>query len=526
MVEPLPSSGPPAIHYNSVSKNFGATTALADLSLDVLPGSIHAFVGENGAGKSTAIGIVAGVVPASAGDVKIFGNELRLGDPRASRAARVAAIFQELTIVPALSADANVFLGGQPTHSGFVLRAERRARYLELCDRLKVAPVASSTRAGDLSVADQQLLEIMRALATEARVFLFDEPTASLAVPEREALLSLLQQLRDGGVTIVLVSHNLDEVFSVADTISVFRNGRLVASAPTDEWERPELVRAMLGRSVSSRIVRVFESEGETIRKPRANTRRTRAEHAVLRVEDASIPGVISGISLEVSAGEIVGLGGLVGSGRTSFMRSLAGAAHAATGRLWIDGRERPWPRTIRAALSYGIAYVSEDRKHDGLLLSMTAASNIVMSDLESTTTAGFLNGRRLTSVAASAARASGFDETRLRSRARELSGGNQQKLLLARWMHRPLRLLLADEPTRGVDIGAKEGITETLEGLAAGGMAILFASSELEEVAAISDRVLVLREGHAVGELQANGRGQIRPIEILQAALGSSEGT
>jgi len=494
--------------------------------MSVRAGSVHALVGENGAGKSTALGILAGRIGPTSGRVDVFGEELKYGDPRASRRAGIVAIYQELTIVPALSVEANVFLGQTLSTGGFLSEREMRARYEALCARIGVKVMPAKTRAGSLSVADQQILEILRALVSEARVILFDEPTASLAVSEREALYRLINSLRAEGVTIVFVSHNLDEVLELADVITVFRDGELTVTEPREQFTKPILVRAMIGSAGDDRIVREMleDHEKEAARAVADASRTARLAQSVgkpplLAATGVTVPGAVEDLEIEVRAGEMVGVGGLVGSGRTTLLRALAGLEPTAQGRLFIDGVEVAWPKSVRQALRYGIALVPEDRKGQGLVPTMTSVDNIALSDFGKVATAGFLSPASIEKGTAPIAADFGFQKGRLRHRASELSGGNQQKLLLARWKHVTPRILLADEPTRGVDVGAKAEILQSLEEMARQGLGLIMVSSELEEVAVVSDRVYVLAEGLAVGVLDRTA-GEITTSDILHLAF------
>jgi rhamnose transport system ATP-binding protein len=487
-----------AVRFQIVRKQFGDTVAVKDVTLEVAAGSVHALVGENGAGKSTLLGMLAGRIAVTSGKIEVFGRMLQTGDVRASRAAGVVAIYQELTIVPNLSACANVFLGQTRSRLGFLSERLMHRRFDELCSRLGVTIPAHAV-AGVLSMADQQMVEIIRALQSQARILLLDEPTSALAPPEREALFKRICELRANGVTILLVSHNLDEVLAIADEISVCRDGRLVSTAPATAWTKASLVAAMLGHAISH----------NPRRRPRRDFDR------ILHAEAITVPGKIENISITMSRSEIVGLGGLVGSGRTTLLRALSGLEPEAAGRLFIDGEERELPASPSQALDLGIALIPEDRKQ-GLVLGMTAQENIVLADLGATASAGFISEQRLRNCAVNAIRGYEFDRRRLSGMAGSLSGGNQQKLLLARWRHRRPRILLADEPTRGIDIGAKEEILGNLRDLADDGLTILFVSSELEEVVAVSDRIQVLSAGRDAGCLNADASVS----DILSAAF------
>ncbi len=514
MTDPSPEAPTVAASYRGVSVDFGVTRALAELDLDIEAGTIHALVGENGAGKSTALGVLAGRVAATAGEVRLFSAPVPPLRPRESRRLGIAAIYQELTIAADLDAAANVFAGQELTRFGLLDTRLMRSRYEELAAQLGVPAVPPGVLAGTLSVADQQLLEIMRAMASDARVILFDEPTASLGLPERRALLDLMRRMRSEGRTIVFVSHNLDEVLDVADAVTVFRAGRLVSTRPRAGITKHDLVRSMLGEHADAALLRGLD--GATARTTDAAP--TSGE-PVLRVEGLSVPGAVDDIALEVRAGEVLGLGGLVGSGRTSVLRALAGLQPRATGRMWIDGTEVPWPRSVRRALSLGIALAPEERKTQGLVLEAPADVNVVMSNLRGVSTLGVLSDRRVREAARAAVVPFGFDPDRVAEIPARLSGGNQQKLLLARWKYSEPRVLLADEPTRGIDIGAKGDVLRALQEMASRGLAIILVSSELDELVAASDRVDVLAEGRLAGRLDRSGDG-ISVSAILDRAF------
>jgi ABC-type sugar transport system ATPase subunit len=505
-----------AISYRGVSKDYGATRALVDVDLDLPGGQVHALVGENGAGKSTCLSILAGRIAPTRGEVRVSERVLRCGDPRASRREGVIAIYQELTIVPALTAQANVFLGGPLARTGILNERAMRARYEDLCHEMGVVAAPDGVPAGSLSVAEQQLLEIMRALVADARVILFDEPTAALALHERDALLALIDRLRAAGVTVAFVSHNLDEVLKIADTVTVFRDGRIVARGPRSEWNKTRLVEEMLGTEAGQRLAHELLEDSDGI-EPRRNRP---SATPLLAVEDLTIPGVIEGIDLELHAGEIVGLGGLVGSGRTSILRALSGLEPEASGTLWVDGKKGGVPRSVRHAMRLGIALLPEDRKIQGLVPQLDAATNMVLPNLGAVSKLGVISRRRLTRAIEAVAPQVGFSSARAEESARNLSGGNQQKLLMARWCFRRPRILLADEPTRGIDIGAKAEIVDSLEAMAADGLGVIVVSSELEEVCAISHRIVVLTEGRVTGVLDRS-QGPITPTQIMSTAFG-----
>jgi len=494
-----------AIRCRKIEKTYGAIRALHPVDLDIREGTIHALVGQNGAGKSTLLGVLAGRTRATAGAVDVFGRSEPLGDPRTSRKAGIVAIYQELTIVPALSAVANVFLGQTLSIRGLLSEAAMRRRFLDLASRLDVR-IAPDAEARNLSVADQQILEILRAVHSDARIILFDEPTAALAPAERSALFRLMRDLRAGGHTMLFVSHNLDEVLDIADEVTVFRNGRLIATDAVAGWTKAKVVAAMLGEEVGD-IYHRRPGRGST------------DGGALLRAEAIAVPGAIDRIGLTLAPGEVVGIGGLVGSGRTTVLRALAGLEPTALGSLWLDGEKRAWPRTPNAARALGIALVPEDRKAQGLVLGMSAMENIALARLRDSTHYGLLSEERMRDGAERVSRLFRLDSARLRHPVHQLSGGNQQKALLARWRYCRPKVLLVDEPTRGIDIGAKGEILDCLRAFADDGIGVVIVSSELDEVVAVADRVLVLAEGRPVGHLDGR-RGEVSVANILNKAF------
>jgi rhamnose transport system ATP-binding protein len=496
-----------AIDARGLTKSFGGISALSGVDFTVRPGTVHALVGENGAGKSTALGAIAGRLAVDSGSVTIHGVDGTNASPRATRALGIAAIYQELTIIPSLTAMANVFLGQAVSHAGVLANRRMRERYAAACTRIGVS-IPATARAGDLSVADQQMLEIMRALESGARVVLLDEPTASLVQSERDVLLGLMRELRAQGVSMVLVSHNLDEVLGISDDVTVFRNGRVVASRPTGQWDKPALVAAMLGQDGLDLLA--------DHRAPVPVT-----GPPLLEVRELDVPGTLESVSFSVRAGEVLGVAGLMGSGRTTIMRALAGLEPTASGRLHVDGEPRSWPRSVRSALGLGIALVPEDRKGQGLLLNMSSLENVGISNLGRFTRGGVVRKGLMRKDVAAVASTFAVDTARLDQPVGTLSGGNQQKVLLTRWRMRRPRVFLADEPTRGIDVGAKASILSSLRRFASEGAAVVVVSSELEELTAVADRVVVVSQGRLVQELTAGSTG-IPVADMLSAAFSS----
>jgi ribose transport system ATP-binding protein len=493
-----------ALRAQGIDKSFPGVRALHDVDFDLSEGEVHGLVGENGAGKSTLVKVITGVYEADAGLVEAFGRDVHHGGPRARRRVGIAALYQERTIVPEMSASANVFLGEPRRRGLFVSRSETRRAFRQLSTRLGLA-IDPDVRAASLSVANQRLLEIMRALATDHRILIMDEPTAALGPTERERLYQMIGELRESGVATVYVSHDLDEVLALCDRVSVMRDGELVSTKPVTKWTKGSLVTAMLGHALA---------------KP-PSQRRTVVEEEVLRVERLTVPGVLEDVSFTLRRGEILGLGGLVGSGRTELLRALAGADVAADGRLFVRGRERPWPRSVRSALALGIALAPEERKSQGLVLSLSGAANVWLTDMRAVAFGPLLRERRGLERAAEVVRPLAFDASRLGESAGSLSGGNQQKLVVGKWLHNRPDVLLMDEFTRGIDVGAKAEMLAVVTRLAAQGMSMIVVSSEIEDVVEAADRVLVLSRGRLIGEL---GHGTASVERILRLVFDVEE--
>ncbi|MCR1786109.1 sugar ABC transporter ATP-binding protein [Nocardioides carbamazepini] len=474
----------PAIACRGARKVFGGAVAVAGADLVVRAGEVHALVGENGAGKSTLLGMVSGRLGADGGTVEVFGHRMHGGNPRESRERGLVAVYQELTMVPGLTAEANVFLGQVRTRHGLLDGRAMRRRYLELCAELEI-DVPPTALARDLSVSQQQMLEIMRGIESNGRVLVLDEPTAALAEHERDTLYRILRRLTARGTTIVFVSHNLDEVLDLSDTITVLRDGHVVRSAPRGEWTKPTLIEHMVGRTVDRLAERGTHPFG--------------AE--VLAARGVRLPGVLHDIDVTVRAGEIVGLWGLVGSGRTTFLRSLAGAEPASSGELRLLGEPVPWPRSVRQAVGRGVVMVPESRKQ-ALVLGMDGTSNYWLGRGGRRI---FLDRRTERVEAGETADFFAFKRSRIGEPVRNLSGGNQQKVLLAKWAGHEPDVFLIDEPTRGIDIGAKAEVLTSLVRLAAEGAAVVVTSSELEEVLAIANRLLVFAHGSVVREIPSD---------------------
>jgi ribose transport system ATP-binding protein/rhamnose transport system ATP-binding protein len=481
-----------------LTKSYGGVTVLAGLDLDVGAGEIRALVGENGAGKSTLIKVLTGAVVPDRGDARLDGEPLPLGRPLAIRDRGVSVVYQEFTLVPDLTVAENVFLGRE-RGTLWLNRAEMRTRTRRLLDALGVSLDPAMPVRG-LSVAGQQMVEIARALATEARVLILDEPSATLTGTEVESLFRTLRALRARGLGVIYVSHRLDEIFRLADSVTVLRDGRHVVTAPAGGLTRDVLIRQMVGRDVTEEFPPRAPVPGET----------------VLALEHLSAPPRFQDASMTVRAGEIVGVAGLVGAGRTSMALATVGAIRSR-GVVRIAGSPAGFS-SPSDAIQHRVAYVTEDRKAHGLFPLLGVDENITLTYLSHLARAGLLNRARLRARAVESVREFDIRAADLAQPAGTLSGGNQQKALVARFVLEPLRVLILDEPTRGVDVGARAEIYRAMNRLTASGLGILMISSDLPEVLGMSDRVVVMRRGRTVGEL-ARAEATAERVMALAAA-------
>ncbi len=492
---------PPLLSMRGIVKSFPGVRALRGVDLELRRGEVLALVGENGAGKSTLIKVLAGAHAPDAGSIHLGGHAAHFTRPLDARKTGIDVIYQEFNLVPSLSAIENIFLGQEPAVAGFVRRGEERRRATELFARLGVA-VASDAPCRELTVAQQQIVEIARALAFDAQIVVMDEPSATLTPQEVERLFGIIRDLRTKGISVIYISHRLEEVFAIADRVLVLRDGEAIACRPLGEVTRDELIRLMVGR----RLEEEFPKRQVPIGPPR------------LVVRGLTRGRKVRDVSFEVRRGEVVGLTGLVGAGRTETARLIFGADRKEAGTVELDGRLLDI-RSPRDAIRAGIALLTEDRKAQGLVLAQSVRDNFALPNLERFSFLGFVRRR-----AERQALARHVEALRIRSAspeqpARNLSGGNQQKVVLAKWLERDCEVLLFDEPTRGIDVGAKVEIYRLINDLAAAGKAILLISSELPEVLGMSDRILVMHEGRLTGEITAVG--QATQEDILRLAVG-----
>jgi rhamnose transport system ATP-binding protein len=499
----------PLVEVEAVSKRFGGVQAVDGVSVAIAPAAVHGLVGENGAGKSTLAKIIGGVHQPDAGELRVDGEPVRLRSPRDALATGIVTIAQEIALVPARSVLENVFLGLEAHHAGVVDRGRLRRRFRELEERTRFG-LDPDARVGTLRTADQQKVEILRAIARDARLIVMDEPTASLTIDESRRLLAIIAELTAGGTAVVLVSHHLEEVLEAAGTITVMRDGRLVRTAPAADETPETLVTAMVGRAL--------ELTFPPRQPPPADA------PPVLEAEGLSRAGAVDDVSLTVRAGEIVGLAGLVGSGRSEVARLLFAADRRDAGEVRLGG-EVVRLRGPGDAARHGIAMVPESRKEQGLLMMRSIRENATLATLPELATAGVVRRDRERARAEHLVRRLDVRTTGVRARVGSLSGGNQQKVLFAKWLAAEPRVLIADEPTRGIDVGAKQQIHGLIAELAASGMAVLLISSEIEEVLGLAHRVLVMRRGRIVQELAGDEATQEIVMRAAFAAGGPTEG-
>lgn len=473
----------PLVSLCAISKAFGGVQALQDVQFEIYPGEVHALLGENGAGKSTLIKIITGVHQPDQGEILLDGEPIRFSDPRHAQASAIAAMYQEPNLFPDLDIAENIFVGRQPKRNG---RIDWHRMYKQAEDLLHSLGLNlnARTKARSLSVAQQQMVEIARALSLNARVLIMDEPSSALTLSEVDELFTIVRRLREAGTAVVLISHRLDEIFQIADRVTALRDGSYVGTRMVAEVTHDDLVQMMVGRALNSLFPKQDVEPGPL----------------VLEVEGLEVDGLFKDISFELRAGEILGIYGLIGAGRTEIARTLFGIDPATSGRIKVSGQE-VLIQSPQDAMALGISFVPEDRQTHGLILPMSISHNITLPILRRFVTGIWLNRSKEKSTAQEIAHQLHVKSAGVWQRVRELSGGNQQKVVLSKWLATNPRILILDEPTRGIDIGAKSEVHQLLSRLASEGMAIIMISSELPEILGMSDRILVIREGNLRGE-------------------------
>jgi len=507
------STDTPLLEMRNITKVFPGVRALDGVTFDLFAGEIHALVGENGAGKSTLMKILGGVYPYGTyeGEILVDGRPQVLHKVRDAEQAGIAVIYQELSVIKDLTIGENIFLGREPRSLGVIRWEELYSSSQKLVDELHL-PLDPRTPVDRLGIGQQQLVEIAKALSQKARILVLDEPTAALTDSEADALFRILDKLRERGVGMIYISHKLDEVFRISDRVTVLRDGRTVGTDPTGDLDESGVIARMVGREVGDIFPKTDHERGEIVFEARG-----------ISVEDPNVQGkfLVQGVSFSVRSGEVLGIAGLMGAGRTDLLMAIFGAHPGrTTGEILINGKPVKIVRPSDA-IRHGLGFVTEDRKRFGLVLEQTILRNMTLACLKS------LSGRFITNEHAEAA--AGERAMRdLRVKANSvfttvgtLSGGNQQKVVLAKWLLTKPRVLFLDEPTRGIDVGAKQEIYAQINNLARAGMAIVLVSSELPEVLGLSDRILVLHEGRATGEFR---RGDATAENVMACATGRTQ--
>jgi rhamnose transport system ATP-binding protein len=494
----------PVLELKDLQKSFGSVVALRSGTIALRPNSIHALVGENGAGKSTLVKIIAGLYQKDEGLFQLNGVDVDFKTTAESKAAGIAVIYQEPTLFPDLSVTENIFMGRQPTgRYGRIDRKAMREEVVSLFSRLGVR-MSPDRRAEGLSIADQQVIEIAKAISLDATVLVMDEPTAALSGVEVDRLFEIARSLRDEGRALVFISHRFDEVFSLCDTITVMRDGEYISTTAIADTDVDTIVREMVGRDITDLFPKQETVIGDVL----------------LDVSNISSPGVFHNISLTVRSGEIVGLAGLVGAGRSEVARAIFGVDGYKSGRITLAGKVVPSSKPV-TSMEMGLALVPEDRRKQGLVLDTSVSGNITLSIRKQLSKFGILTAGMENAAARVWASRLEVKTSALSTIAGTLSGGNQQKVVLGKWLATNPRVLIIDEPTRGIDVGTKAEVHRLLSELASQGMGILMISSELPEILGMADRVLVMREGRITSEM---GRSTATSENVMLAATTATE--
>lgn len=492
----------PLLELRNITKEFPGVKALSGVSLDIRPGEVHALVGENGAGKSTLIKVLTGYHQRTSGEILVDGKPVNFTHPDQAIFAGIACIYQELSIVPQIDVAKNLFLGNWPVKGLFLDRKKQYQEAEQILQRVQL-DVSPKTLAGDLSISQQQMVEIGRALTRNARVIIMDEPTSSLTDREAEVLMGLIRQLRAEGTSVVYISHKLDEVLAISDRITVLCDGHNVTTVNASEVTRSKLIEYMLGRPLDNMYNKQIAPIGE----------------AVLQVAGLSRKGVFEDVSFEAHRGEILGFFGLVGAGRSEIMRAIFGVDRLDSGTIRIKGQEVKISNPVQAT-AHGLALVPEDRKKEGLALELSILANMTLVKLPQISRMGFIDKGQQSKLTQTYIENIRVKTPSAQQLAGNLSGGNQQKVVIAKWLMEQPEILILDEPTRGIDVGSKAEIYSLIYDLAQRGVAVIVVSSELQEIMGISDRIITVFEGRVTAEFP---RDTATDQQILSAALGGA---
>lgn len=487
------------LELKNIVKQFSGVEVLHEVSFSLEQGEVHALLGENGAGKSTLVKIMTGVYQPDAGEIWLNDGQVHFSDTRESRQVGIAAIYQELSLFPDLDVAENIFVGRHPTTRGG--RIDWRKLYAEAGKLLSSLGVhlELKRKARNLSIAEQQMVEIARAFSINARILIMDEPTSSLTLNEVEDLFRLVRRLRDEGTAIIFISHRLEELFELADRVTVLRDGYYIDTCQIQDVTRDDLIRMMVGRKITNLFPKQQVVPGDI----------------VLQVDHLTRDDAFADISFELRSGEILGMAGLVGAGRTDVARAIFGVFPPTSGTIYLDGKEVQIS-SPRQAIDLGLAYVPEDRQLFGLIPPMDITSNVSLPQLQDYASRGWIRDKVERQAAFKAAQQMEVRANSIWQKVRELSGGNQQKVVLAKWLSTEPKILILDEPTRGIDVGTKAAVHALMSKLASEGMAILMISSELPEVLGMSDRIIVMREGRLTGQFS---RAEATQEKIMSAA-------
>jgi ribose transport system ATP-binding protein len=490
----------------NVEKSFPGVRALKGVDIDLNPGQVHALVGENGCGKSTLIKTFAGVHKPDSGIITRDDDTVLFNSPADARSAGVATIFQEYSLVGGLTVEENISLGSYSHNRGVIDRKATRQRALDALELLSIQ-LDLDRQVGTLSVADQQIVEIAKAVSAESTLLILDEPTTALSIPEVERLHGLIRRIQEAGKAILYVSHRLEELFSVATAVTVMRDGEVAARYENEQPVLSEVVTAMVGRNIDQ----FYSSEKATPGKE------------VLRVSSIKTQSGVEDVSFRVHAGEIVGLAGVVGSGRTEIFRAIYGADPIESGSISLEGKSHK-RRKIRDSIAEGIGFVPENRKTDALFFNLGSGENLSVAGLAKIKQKLFLDLKAERNTAGSLIKRFSISSHALETEVDKLSGGNQQKITLARWVFAGSQILLLDEPTQGIDVGAKQEVYKILSQLKREGIAIVMVSSDLPELLAMSDRLVIIREGRSEGEVSTSSTSEIELIQMMSSKNKSGE--
>lgn len=486
-----------------ITKEFPGVRALKEVSFDIRYGEIHAIIGENGAGKSTLMNILSGVYEPTAGEVEFDGRPVRFTNPTEAQHAGISMIHQELSLAAAMTVAENIFQGRMPKNRfGFIKKAELLQRSGEILEKLKVTDtIRPSASVREMSISEKQMIEIAKALSLNAKLLIMDEPTSSLTTNEIEAMLKLMKELRDSGVSILFITHKLEEVLEVADTITVMRDGAYVTSLDPKTTTIPEMISYMVGRKEEEEKVREFHTFDDS--------------ETVLEVKDLCVPGKIRNISFKLHKGEVLGLTGLVGAGRSELLNAIFGYYGKVHGEVLLDGKPVCFGH-CKDAIAHGIGLVPENRKEAGLFLKMSVRDNMTMVHARQLSGKVFMHVKSASGVAEDYVKKLSIKTPGLEQKVVNLSGGNQQKTIIARWMMHHPRVLLLDEPTHGIDVGAKAEIYRLIDEIAAEGIAVIILSSELPEIMKLSDRVMIMHGGELKGIIDHKEATQIKIMSYM----------